>query len=198
MSNIKHEQLSDFQKRLKEASRAQSPVYSVLEVVTKAFTMIEQARQRNVSWEKITQMLNESTGRELSIQTVKNYYFRVQKAHKEGTPQPQTAPRPKAQANTRKPKTQPQAEAEVQDTAQASAQVSAQAIAPSDQPAPPSSSAPEQTTEPALTASHFAEFEIAQPEKQPVSPQSDGSVGGWVESEFNVNSVRPSNRSIAV
>lgn len=197
MSNIKHEQLSEFQKRLREASRAQSPVYSVLEVVTKACTTIEQARQRNVSWEKITQMLNESTGRELSIQTVKNYYFRVQRALKEGAAQTPKAPRPKAQASTRKPKPQTQAGAEVRDIAQPTAQVSAQAIAPSDQPASPPSSDYEQTLEPALTVSHFAELEASQSDGHNASPQG-ASVGEWVEPEFNVNRVRPNNQSIAV
>lgn len=137
MSDINPEQLSKFQKRLKEASRAKPPLYSVEDVVTKSFGLIDQARQRNVPWQDITQMLNESIGKELGFRTVKFYYFKVQKALKDGTDQTQTAPRPKAQANTRKPKTQTQAEAEVQDTAPTSAQVSAQAIAPSDQPAQP-------------------------------------------------------------
>jgi hypothetical protein len=185
MSNIKHEQLSDFQKRLKEASRAQSPVYSVLEVVTKAFTMIEQARQRNVSWEKITQILNDSTGRDLSIQTVKNYYFRVQKAQKEGTAQPQTAPLPKAQASTRKSKPQNQFEAEVQDTAQALAlaQVSAQAIAPNDQPAQPGQSEFERMQDIIASSNGFN----VQPETE--NPSLTESLAP-TKSRFNFNTVR--------
>ncbi len=187
MSDINPEQLSKFQKRLKEASRAKPPLYSVEDAVTKSFGLIDQARQRDVPWEDITQMLNESTGKELGVRTVKFYYFKAQKALKDGTTQPPRAPRPKTQSSTRKPK--PQAEAEVQDTAQPTAQVSAQAIAPS--------SASGQTTEQSVTDSHFADFEVSQPDGQKASPQG-ASVGEWIEPEFNVNRVRPANRPIAV
>lgn len=76
MQPVDRESLKKFKARLLE-ERCTDPVCASKEVVKASFSTISKARERRVNWDRIAELLMETTEIKLSSSTLRRYYYEI-------------------------------------------------------------------------------------------------------------------------
>jgi hypothetical protein len=76
MQPVDRESLKNFKARLLEERRT-DPVCASKEVVKASFSNISKARERRVNWDRIAELLMETTEIKLSSSTLRRYYYEI-------------------------------------------------------------------------------------------------------------------------
>jgi hypothetical protein len=172
MQPVDRESLKKFKARLLEERRT-DPVCASKEVVKASFSTISKARERRVNWDRIAELLMETTKIKLSSSTLRRYYYEIsQEREKKSSPKTTNASTP-SKKRTKKATTFsdeslnliPLRATELDNDSGASTNGSESG------PIPPKEDEPS----PLVTA---------------------GSFDHWKEPEFNVNRVRPVSTEI--
>ena len=100
MAKLDRNTLDNFQAALEEVDASWQTEFNLREVVRESFFLIQRAREYKVSWEKIAEVLQQSSDETVSISpvTIRQYYFEILR-------NPEEQPKPKRKSKTgRKPK----------------------------------------------------------------------------------------------
>ena len=173
--------VDQFQTLLAQAEPNRRTRFSLREVIRESWTMIQQARERNVSWDTIVAILQQSIDAnghdvEISAITVRKYFsdFSEHKAQR----------KPRKSTSTQKKSRKAQSQETEQITQQSSPMSSSTSQAMSSLPIEAVPDPPKLET--------VVEIELPEPEETQTSPDSPGwTQSGWVEPAFNRNRARP-------